>query len=97
MISQETAERFLRGLPLDTKYASLINTKPVIYFSFKDCSGKTQDELKVRLSKEILKEYQRYAVIFESGSQDKRDVYVRIFYNNLEKLIISFPAFTGLP
>lgn len=81
---------------MDTKYASLINTKPVIYFSFKDCSGKTQDELKVRLSKEILKEYQRYAVIFESGSQDKRDVYVRIFYNNLEKLIQCSMSFAEL-
>lgn len=50
----------------------------------------------MRLSKEILKEYQRYAVIFESGSQDKRDVYVRIFYNNLEKLISCSMSFAEL-
>lgn len=78
---------------MDTKYASLINTKPVIYFSFKDCSGKTQDELKVRLSKEILKEYQRYAVIFESGSQDKRDVYVRIFYYSIRLIFRVYFSF----
>lgn len=95
-ITRDSREIFKGLAIMDTKYASLINTKPVIYFSFKDCSGKTQDELKVRLSKEILKEYQRYAVIFESGSQDKRDVYVRIFYNNLEKLISCSMSFAEL-
>ena len=48
-ITRDSREIFKGLAIMDTKYASLINTKPVICFSFKDCSGKTQDELQVRL------------------------------------------------
>ncbi len=67
---------------MNTKYAKHINSRPIIFFSFKDCTGRTKEELKLSLMKELLKEYVRYSILFDNNI-DKSDVYVKIFYNNL--------------
>ncbi len=67
---------------METEYADKINKRPVIFFSFKDCTGKTQEDLRLSLMKELLKEYVRYSNVFGKDI-DKSDVYVSIFYHNL--------------
>lgn len=45
---------------MDTEYSAMLNSSPVIFFSFKDCSGSNEDELRVAMIYELLNEYARY-------------------------------------
>ncbi len=76
------SEAIFEGLAImSTDYAVQINTRPVIYFSFKDCTGKTSEELKYNLSEELFKEYRRYNTIF--GETVNRNDLFYIKYNKL--------------
>jgi hypothetical protein len=50
---------------MDTRYADLINTRPVIYFTFKNCQDKTEKALLYHLSREIFWEYSRYHTLLK--------------------------------
>ena len=64
-----------KGLKImDTEYAVEINSRPVIYFTFKDCAGKEPGELLQSVWNIIFAEYRRYYEIFE-GKTDKRNLY----------------------
>lgn len=45
---------------MDTKYAEQINSRPVIYLTFKDCKGATADELLFIIKQQLYWEYLRY-------------------------------------
>lgn len=80
---------------MNTEYRTEMNTRPVIYLSFKDCSGKTPDILRTRLNTVLAKEYERYDRIFR-GSIDENGFYERIFYRSLDRLNYEAASFTEL-
>lgn len=94
-ITQDSRDIF-RGLAImDTEYGALINSRPVICLTFKDCSGRTPDVLRARFNTVIAKEYEKYAGIF-AGKVDPEGFYERIFYRDLENLNYSRASFTEL-
>ncbi|MCD8131217.1 MAG: ATP-binding protein [Lachnospiraceae bacterium] len=48
---------------MDTEYAEQINSRPVIYFTLKDCNAQTPQELAAALCNALLTEYGRYYTI----------------------------------
>lgn len=94
-ITQDSRDIF-RGLAImDTEYGALINSRPVICLTFKDCSGRMPDVLRARFNTVIAKEYEKYAGIF-AGKVDPEGFYERIFYRDLENLNYSRASFTEL-
>ena len=49
---------------METEYAELINTVPVIHLSLKNCSGKTVEELEIGLAMVVMDEYFKHINIF---------------------------------
>lgn len=45
---------------MNTEYADLMNLRPVIYFTFKDCKGTTADELLLLVKQKLYQEYLGY-------------------------------------
>ncbi|MFA9463030.1 MAG: AAA family ATPase [Velocimicrobium sp.] len=73
------SETIFEGLSImKTEYKDMINTVPVIYFSFKDCCGVKEETLRKMLARELLKEYEHYNKIFDD-KLDRNNVYVEIF------------------
>lgn len=94
-ITQNSLELFNGLAIMNTEYRTEMNTRPVIYLSFKDCSGKTPDILRTRLNTVLAKEYERYDRIFR-GSIDENGFYERIFYRSLDRLNYEAASFTEL-
>lgn len=55
---------------MNTPYGERINTTPVIYMTFKDCKGKTAEDMAYLLRKELLREYLRYKPWTEANLSD---------------------------
>ena len=54
-----------RGLAImDTEYGKQINSRPVIYFTFKNCKGASVEELSIQLKLALQEEYSRYYEVF---------------------------------
>lgn len=94
-ITQDSRDIFQGLAIMDTEYGALINSRPVICLTFKDCSGRTPDVLRARFNTVIAKEYEKYAGIF-AGKVDTEGFYERIFYRDLENLNYSRASFTEL-
>ena len=71
---------------------SQINSRPVIYFTFKNCKGNSSEELTVQLKQALLEEYSRYWEIFAGKLDDSRFSAVRFkeMYENLMRQDISY-------
>lgn len=55
------SQALFQGLAImDTEYATQINSRPVIYFTFKDCRARSAAELVETIKREICGEYIRY-------------------------------------
>ena len=50
---------------MDTEYANQINTKPVIYVTFKDCSGEKMYDMCITLANAMKEEYLKYEARFK--------------------------------
>ncbi len=79
----EDSRAIFSGLAImDTEYARQINSRPVIYLTFKDCKARTPDELLELLKKELYREYLRFEkvlkVYWEQDSYEKQDFYSMI-------------------
>ena len=84
-ISKDSSSIF-KGLDImNTEFAKQMNTLPVIYLTFKNCSGNTPEALKESLAKAIWEEYIRYAGLFGT-SVDKEDDHYYKFYLTYQKL-----------
>ncbi len=59
-ITQESREIFEGLTIMDTEYAGLINTRPVIYFTLKDCDARTPEYLAERICDALAMEYEKY-------------------------------------
>lgn len=94
-ITQDSREIFDGLAIMNTEYGELINSRPVICLTFKDCSGRTPDMLRARFNAVIAKEYEKYAGIF-AGQVDRAGFYERIFFRDLEKLNYNSASFIEL-
>lgn len=91
------SRKLFEGLKImDTEYAGQMNTRPVIYFSFKDCSGESVEELVRALSEVIYGEYRRYMNIFEKAGVDFSDLYYKPFVTVMQKLQAENTEFVNL-
>ncbi|MCD8068179.1 MAG: ATP-binding protein [Lachnospiraceae bacterium] len=59
-ITEDSRDIFEGLAIMDTEYAEQINSRPVIYFTLKDCNAQTPQELAVALCKALNSEYSRY-------------------------------------
>ena len=71
---------------MNTEYADQINTRPVIFFTFKDCKGNSAESLLFDIGNVILGEYAKYHAIF-NGSVDRNIVCYHRFYMIYEMLL----------
>ena len=84
-ITMDSGELF-RGLAvMDTEYASYMNSKPVVYLTFKNCKAATAQDLLFLIKQELYQEYVRYEKLlretWEEDSYEKED-----FYGMIERL-----------
>lgn len=78
------SRKLFEGLAImDTSYASQMNSRPVIYFTFKDCKGIKPDALCVLLKQELYREYLRFEKLLK-GKWDPASYEVKDFYNMIE-------------
>ena len=84
-IEQKSAELFKGLAIMETEYASELNTKPVIYLTFKSCSGATIDDLKDGLAHQMMQEYIRFGKVFKD-KVDEDDIDYFVFYQTYEAL-----------
>jgi hypothetical protein len=80
---------------MGTKYREQINSRPVIYFSFKDCKANTADELIAKVSAIVSKEYNKYYRILK-GNVDETEYQFYRFFTFYEKLINDQADIVGL-
>ena len=71
---------------MGTDYAKQINTRPVIYFTFKDCKANTEDVLLSLISDVVLIEYQKYHAILKGAVDGSTGSYFTFFQTH-EKLL----------
>lgn len=84
-ITKDSRDIF-KGLKImDTGYASQINSRPVIFFTFKDCKGADPKDLAYQIKYVLAREYDRYEEMLE-GKLDKSKSSVKRFYQMAEKL-----------
>lgn len=81
-ISVDSRDIFKDLAIMDTEYAGQINSRPVIYLTFKDCKGVTADEMFIFLKRKLYKEYLRYEKLLgdrlDRNSFDAKDFYAMI-------------------
>lgn len=67
---EQNSEAIFSGLAIKkTKYASQLNTRPVIYLTFKGCSGKDIEHLKVSLAMVMKDEYFKHQEILSNSKR----------------------------
>jgi hypothetical protein len=71
---------------MDTEYSKLINSRPVVYFTFKDCKANTVESLRIKINSIILTEYAKYYRIFK-GAVDESETYFYRFFMVYDKLL----------
>ncbi|MCL1810207.1 MAG: AAA family ATPase, partial [Clostridiales bacterium] len=70
---------------MGTQYAEQINSRPVLFFSFKDCKAVTAEEMLFQIAKVVSKEYVKYNAAFK-GKMDMENDYYFTFNMIYEKL-----------
>ena len=72
---------------MNTEYAGQINSRPVIFFSFKDCKANTMESLVFKISTIVLSEYERYKPLIMSGIDESKACYIT--FNMIHKMLLS--------
>jgi hypothetical protein len=85
-ITKDSKEIFNGLAIMETEYAEQINSRPIIYFSFKDCKANTLDGLLAEIKNILLQEYTRYYEIL-NGKTDENNLIYRRFFIICERLI----------
>ena len=79
-ITKDSSEIFNGLAIMDTEYAGQINSRPVIYFTFKDCKGNTPDLLLFKIGNTVLKEYEKYYdELIKDSAHDQNSKYHDFF------------------
>jgi len=84
-MNKNSADIFAGLQIMATEYANRINSKPVIFLTFKNCSGATIDDLKDSLAYQVVKEYIRFDKVFK-GKVDESDMDYFTFFQTYEAL-----------
>ena len=82
-----------RGLAImDTEYGKQINSRPVIYFTFKNCKGASVEELSIQLKLALQEEYSRYYEVFACAADQTAFGVIRFrkTYENLMDQNVSY-------
>ncbi|MCL1990911.1 MAG: AAA family ATPase [Defluviitaleaceae bacterium] len=92
-LNKDSKEIFEGLAIMETEYARLINTKPVIYLTFKNCSGANMDDLKDSLASQMIKEYDRFATEFKDKVDSERLAYFAFYetYSALKQVLKARP------
>lgn len=86
-ITRDSREVFEGLSIMDTEYADQINSRPVIYLTFKDCKARTAPELVELIKREMYREYVRYEELLRKQWESDSDSYgYRDFYSMIESL-----------
>lgn len=78
-ITQDSQEIFDGLAIMDTEYADQINSRPVIFFTFKNAKGTSIEEFAFQLRLALRDEYGRYEAIFR-GKLDPESMITKSFY-----------------
>lgn len=65
-INMDSTDIFQGLKIMETQYSDLINSRPVIYLSFRNCKGKDMDFLAYQMRAELSREFNRFAEIWEN-------------------------------
>jgi len=87
-ITKDSKEIFKGLAIMDTEYATQLNTRPVIYLTFKNCSGRIIEEMYISLAKAIRAEYLRYESLFGDAVDQASNDYFAFYqiYNMLKEV-----------
>ena len=84
-ITKDSRDIFKGLAIMDTEYASQINTRPVIYITFKDCKGTSLEEMFLILKGKLYQEYLRYEKLLRD-KMDQESFEVKDFYAMIDTL-----------
>ena len=84
-ITKDSRAIFEGLMIMETAYADQINSRPVIYLTFKDCKANSVEDLTFVISNVILHEYGKYYPLFKDNVDDSKICFFRFFdiYNQL--------------
>lgn len=85
-ITKESESLFSRLAIMDTEYAEQMNSRPVIFLTFKDCKGITSREMFSLLKKELYNEYLRYEEILRNSWDTLNPYKKQDFYQMIDIL-----------
>lgn len=87
------SQKIFDGLAvMDTDYGSQMNTKPVIFLTFKDCKGTNVDQMLAILKAELYREYLRHEKSMRGKLKDSYET--QDFYSMIEILRNKDSSFT---
>jgi len=69
-ITKDSKEIFEHLAIMDTGYADQINSRPVIYLTFKNCKARTASELLELMKNELYREYKRHGKLIQKHESD---------------------------
>ena len=78
-ITKDSKEIFKDLAIMNSPYADQLNSRPVIYLTFKNCSGATIEELKVSLVHAIKGEYFKNVKVFGDSIDQQSDDYYEFY------------------
>ena len=84
-ITKDSLELFQGLAIMDTEYGKQINSRPVIYFTFKDCKGDTAEDVFLLVKQKIYQEFLRYEKVLR-GKLDRTSYEGMDFYDMIDTL-----------
>jgi len=76
-ISKDSKKIFAGTRIMGTDYANYINSKPVVFLTFKECKGSNKRKILVELKKKIYSEYERHNILFKDKKKIPEDILYR--------------------
>ena len=87
-ITKDSGEIFKGLLIMDTPYARGMNTRPVVFLTFKNCRGDTVDRLRLSIIRALLSEYMKYVKII--GDNDTYESFtIKSHFDKLKNKLAS--------
>lgn len=83
-ITKDSRDIFKGLAIMDTEYAGQINSRPVIYLTFKDCKGINAEQMYALLKRELYREYLRHEKAMKDKLQQSYET--EDFYSMIEVL-----------
>ena len=92
-LNKDSKEIFSGLKILETQHADKMNTRPVIFLSFKNCSGSTAANMKNSLARAMIEEYRYYHKLFSEKIDIANDDYIAFYktYENFKKVLDPLP------